>query len=94
MTVTVAGVYVVDFATAATEVSQFAVTVNGTAVPNATYGSGAGTQQNDGQAILNLGVGDVLTLRNHSSAAAVGLPSLMGGTQANINASILIEQLG
>lgn len=94
MTVTVAGVYIVDFATAATEVSQFAVTINGTAVPNATYGSGAGTQQNNGQAILNLGVGDILTLRNHSSAAAIGLPSLMGGTQANINASVLIEQLG
>jgi hypothetical protein len=68
--------------------------VNGSAIAGGVYGSGAGTQQDNGHAIVHLGVGDVLTLRNHSSAAAVTLQTLAGGTQTNVNASILIEQLG
>jgi len=36
---------------------------------------------------------DVLTLVNHSSAAAVTLQTLAGGTQINVNASLLIERL-
>jgi hypothetical protein len=57
------------------------------------YGSGAGTQQNTGQAIFTLAAGDVLTVRNHSSAAAVTLQTLAGGTQSNANASV-VEKLG
>jgi BclA C-terminal domain/Collagen triple helix repeat (20 copies) len=94
VSVTTAGVYEVNLSVSTTEVSQFAVTVNGVPVPQETYGSGAGVQQNNGQAILVLGAGDVIRLRNHSSAAAVGLPTVAGGTQANVNASLLIEQLG
>ncbi len=94
ITVTTAGVYLVDFSASGTEVNQFALSVNNVAVPQTTYGSGAGTQQNNGQAILNLAAGDVITLLNHSSAAAIGLPSVVGGTQANVNASIIVEQLG
>ena len=89
----VAGVYKVTFSVSGTEPSQFALFVNGVAVPGAVYGSGAGTQQNTGQAILTMGSGDALTLVNHSSAAAVGLASLIGGTQNAVNASILIEKL-
>ena len=40
-----------------------------------------------------LGAGDVLTVKNHTSAAAVGLASLIGGTQQNTNASVAIEKL-
>ncbi len=93
VSVTDAGTYLVDFSTSATEVSQFALTVNGVPMPQSTYGSGAGTQQDNGQTILVLAAGDVLGLRNHSSAAAVSLPTVMGGTQPNVNASVLIEQL-
>jgi hypothetical protein len=58
------------------------------------YGSGAGTQQNYGQAIIAVAAGDILTLRNHTSAAAVTLQTLAGGTQTNnVNASILIKKL-
>ena len=67
--------------------------VNGAVVPGTTYGSGAGTQQNIGQAILTLAAGNVLTVVNHSSAAAVGLAALIGGTQATANASVTIEKL-
>jgi BclA-like protein len=87
------GTYLIDFSTSGTQVNQFAVMDNGTAIAGTTYGSGAGTQQNNGQVIVTLAAGDILTLVNHSSAAAIGLASTIGGTQANVNASVLIEQL-
>jgi hypothetical protein len=71
-----------------------AITVNGTVAAGSIYGSGAGTQQNNGQVILRLSAGDVMTIRNHSSASAVTLQTLAGGTQQNANASIAIEKLG
>ncbi len=94
ITVVTAGTYAIDFFVSGVEPNQFAFFVNGAAVPSGSvYGSGAGTQQNNGQIILVLGAGDVLTLRNHSSAAAVTLQTLAGGTQTNVNASIIIEKL-
>jgi hypothetical protein len=101
ITITSPGTYLVTFSVSGTEPNQFALFVNGSPVlvndspvPDAVvYGSGAGTQQNNGQAIITLAVNDVLTLQNHSSAAAVGLPSVTGGTQANVNASIVLEKL-
>jgi hypothetical protein len=89
-----AGTYKVSFSVSGTEPNQMALFVNGVVVPGTVYGSGAGTQQNTGQAILAIGAGDALTVRNHSSAAAVGLASVVGGTQANANASVVIEKLG
>jgi len=56
--------------------------------------SGAGTQQNPGGVILTAAAGDVLTLRNHTSAAAVTLQTLAGGTQVNSNASITLFLIG
>jgi hypothetical protein len=87
------GTYLIDFSVSSTQPSQFSLFDNGEAVVGTTYGSGAGTQQDNGQAILTLSAGDVLTLVNHSSAAAVILQSLAGGTQTNVNASMVIEQL-
>jgi collagen type I alpha len=93
ITVASTGVYKASFIVSATEVSQMAVFLNGTAVAGSTYGSGAGTQQNSGQVIFPASAADVITVRNHSSAAAVGLPTNAGGTQANVNASIMLEKL-
>ena len=73
--------------------SQFAVFLNGAPAPNSVYGTGAATEQNSGQAIITIAAGDVLTLRNHSSTAAVTLQTLAGGSQSNVNASVLIEKL-
>jgi hypothetical protein len=87
------GTYLVDFSVTGVEPSEFALFDNGAPITGSTYGSGAGTQQNDGQVIVALSAGDVLTLVNHSSAAAVTLQTLAGGTQTNVNASIAIEQL-
>jgi hypothetical protein len=88
-----AGTYLVKVSVSAVEPSQFALFDNGVPIPGTTFGSGAGTQQNNGQAIVTLAAGDVLTLVNHSSAAPVILQTLAGGTQTNVNASVIIQQL-
>jgi hypothetical protein len=75
------------------EPNQFAIFLNGALFAGSIYGSGAGTQPNPGMVILTASAGDTITLRNHSSAAAVTLQTLAGGTQANSNASILIQRL-
>jgi hypothetical protein len=94
ITVDSTGTYLIDFSVSGTEVDQFALMDNGIAIAGATYGSGAGTQQNGGQVMVTLVAGHVLTLVNHSSAAAIGLATPIGGTQASVNASVVIEQLG
>jgi BclA C-terminal domain len=88
-----AGVYSVTFSVIAAQASQFTLVYDGIPVAGTTYGSGLGTAQYTGQAILALNAGDLVGLRNHSSAAAVTLPSLTGGTQVNVNASMLIVRL-
>jgi hypothetical protein len=93
ITFSVPGNYKVAFSASAVESTQFTLFLNGVPLPGATYGSGAGTQQNNGQAIVALVAADVLTLQNYTSAAAVGLQTLAGGSQINVNASIVIEKL-
>jgi BclA-like protein/collagen triple helix repeat protein len=90
---TQSGTYAVEFAVSGVEPNQFALFLNGTEVVGSVFGSGAGTQQNQGKVIVAIFAGDVMTLRNHSSAAAVTLQTLAGGTQPNVNASLLIERL-
>lgn len=92
ITVVSSGNYEFTFSASGAEPSQFALFLNGTLIPGTIYGSGAG-QQNNGQAIIALSSGDVLTLRNYSSGAAVTLQTLVGGTQPNVNASVLIKKL-
>ena len=88
------GTYLVTFSVSGVEPGQFTLMDNGSPLSGTTYGSGAGTQQDDGQVIVNLTAADALTLVNHSSAAAVTLQTLAGGTQTNVTASMIIEQLG
>lgn len=91
--ITETGVYEIDFSVSAVEPGQFTLFVNGTSLAGSTFGSGAGTQQNTGSVIADLTAGDVITLRNHTSAAAVTLQTLAGGTRTNVNASIRIKKL-
>jgi hypothetical protein len=88
-----AGTYRVTFSVSATEPSQMALFVNGVVVPGAVYGSGAGTQQNTGHTIVTVAAGAVLTIRNHTSSAAIGLATPIGGTQGSTNASVVIDKL-
>ena len=95
VTVAKAGLYKVEFSVSGTEPNQFAIAVNGTANASTIYGSGAGTQQNTGFAILTLAAGDVLSVINHSSSGgAVTLAPNVGGTQNNVRASIIINSIG
>jgi hypothetical protein len=91
-----AGTYKVTFSVSGTEPNQVALFKDGVLVPGSVYGSGAGTQQNNGQVIVTVGAGASLTVRNHTSAAAVTLASgtPIGGTAPASNASVLIEELG
>lgn len=93
ITIGTAGDYAVFFNAAGVEPNQFTLFQNGAPVAGAIYGSGAGTQPNPGMVIITAAAGDVLTLRNHTSAAAVTLQTLAGGTQINSNASVLIQKL-
>lgn len=88
------GTYLVDFSVSGTEPNQFTLFDNGSPVGGTTYGSGAAVQQNNGQMIVNVTTGGTLTLVNDSSGAAVTLASSTGGTQANVNASLVVEELG
>lgn len=90
----ITGNYEISFTLSSVEPNQFTLYQNGTPVNGTTFGSGAGTQQNAGTAIITAAAGDVITLSNHSSAAAVTLQTLAGGTQLNVNASIKINYLG
>ncbi|MBM7565771.1 BclA C-terminal domain-containing protein [Paenibacillus sacheonensis] len=91
--VTVPGDYEVTFNVTAVEPNQFTLLLNGNAIAGATYGTGAGTQKNVGQVIVAIPSGGILTLRNHTSASAVTLQTLAGGTEINVNASILLKKL-
>ncbi len=88
-----AGTYQVTFSLSGTGPNQIALFDNETLVPGTVYGSGAGTQQNTGQAIVTVSAGDVLTVRNATSSAAIGLATPIGGTRASTNASVTIEKL-
>lgn len=89
-----AGTYDISFTVSGIEPNQFALFQNGAPISGGIFGSGAGTQQTNGHVIITIAAGDVLTLRNHTSAAAVTLQTLAGGTQINANASIKIVRLG
>jgi hypothetical protein len=91
--IVVPGVYSIEYTLSAIEPNQFSLFVNGAAVTGAVSGSGAGTQQNSGHAIVALTAGDMLTVRNHTSTSAVSLQTMAGGMQTNTNAAIIIEQL-
>jgi hypothetical protein len=88
-----AGDYAIWFYDTALEPNQFTLFQNGAPVAGSIYGTGAGTQANPGMVIIRAAAGDTLTVRNHTSASAVTLQTLAGGTQSNTNASILIEKL-
>lgn len=93
ITISQAGIYQVIWTVSTVEANQFALFRNGGVIAGAIFGSGSGTQPSTGQAVVSLTANDILTLVNHTSAAAVTLQTLAGGTQTNVNASILIVKL-
>ena len=83
----------ITYSVSGTEPNQFALFVNGRVLEQSVYGSGAGTQQNNGQIIVELNERESITLVNVSGDKAVGLASKIGGDKLNVNASITILKL-
>jgi hypothetical protein len=93
VTITVAGDYKVQWNVCGTQSNQFTLHQNAAPVVGACFGAGAGTEQNVGFVIIRAAIGDALTLKNFSSAAAVGL-ALQGGTNvAQVGAALLVEKV-
>ena len=81
------GTYAVDFNVSGVEPSQFAISLNGTPLSEATYGSEVGDAEDTGQVILSLQPGDVISVTNHTSVTPITLETDTGGTSAAVNAS-------
>jgi len=88
-----AGNYAIWFYAEVVEANQFTLFQNGLPVAGTIYGSGSGTQMNQGMVIISAIAADILTVRNYKSASAVTLQTLAGGTEINSNASILIQKI-
>jgi hypothetical protein len=88
-----AGIYRFTFTVSGTAANQFTLFVNGIADTSTTYGTGVGNTPNVGQAIITVPAAAAITLRNFTSAGAITLPTTLGGTEPNVNASLIIEQL-
>jgi Collagen triple helix repeat (20 copies) len=83
------GDYMVSFSVSGTEPNQIALFTNDVIVPGTTYSSGVGGQRNSGQAILNIGTNNILTLRNYGSSVTLQASD----PPAAVNASVVIQKL-
>lgn len=92
ISVAVGGIYKIHYSITATEPNQFTLLVNFIPVPGSTYGVGVSLVQNEGEVIVPIPPGAIVTLIN-TSTGLVNLPTLVGGTSPNVNASITLELL-
>lgn len=93
ITVSVAGVYLISFTVIAAGENQFAITVNGVPVASSIYGAAVTSQVNSGRAIVTLAPGDIVNLRNNVSPGPAVLNEPNGGTNLDVNASMLFLKL-
>ena len=87
------GTYHVDFSATSLEPCQFALFLNGSIISGTTFGSGSGAVITSGSVIFRANAGDILTMRNHTSASSVILQTTAGVTQTNVNAAITIFEI-
>jgi hypothetical protein len=87
------GVYEITFMAQGNRVNQFALFANDVLVPGAIYSVGAANIQNTGRVILSVTAPVTLSVRNNTSFNSVGLETLIGGTQNQVNASVRIIRL-
>ena len=62
-------------------------------VDGSTFGSGASTQQDNGEMIVTLAADDMLMVVNHTGFSDTDLQTNAGGIHPNVNASIVIQQI-
>jgi hypothetical protein len=67
--------------------------VNGFPVPETIYEVGGSEVQNTGEALITITGVSVITLQNHTSYGSIDLYDKTGGTQTDVNASLLIRQI-
>ena len=84
------GDYAIVFSVTGVPENQFALFFNGEPVVQSIYGS---DQLTTGFVVIRITAPTVLTLVNHTSVGTVTLPTLVGGTQVVVNASIRIIRL-
>ena len=96
ITIATGGTYKLAFSVSSINANQMAVFIGGTQVGGGTYGSSDVNQQTNGQMIIAISAGDVLTLRNHTSYGTIVLNDHTGGAVGTtaVDASVLIERLG
>ena len=87
------GLYEITFMVQGNRVNQFALFINGNPVSESIYSVGAANIQNTGRVVLAITAPATLTIRNHTSFNSIGLESLIGGTQNQVNASVRIIRL-
>lgn len=90
VTIENAGTYAVWFSVIGQTANQFALFQNDIVVPGSIFGTEGISVNNAGMVMINASAGDVLTVRNHTSAGPVALDNTAGGTQTNVSASIMI----
>lgn len=93
ITIEEAGVYLVFVRVIGAISNQFAVALNGTAVPGGTFASGAIEAVTSGMVIINADAGDEVSVINHTSTGTVTLPEETGGTAEVNNAQLVILRL-
>ena len=93
ITIVQAGTYEVQYTATVAEARQIALYLNGAVVAGTIYGQATGTAVTTGVAIITAAAGDLLTLRNHLSAAALTLVTPSGGTASNTTNSLLIKKI-
>lgn len=93
ITILNAGTYAVQYTVTVAEARQIALYLGAAVVLSTIYGQATGTAVTTGVAIIEAAAGDLLTLRNHLSAAALTLVTPSGGTASNTTNSLLITKL-
>lgn len=93
ITVAIPGTYRVTFYVMGMEASQLTLMVNGSPVPATTYELGGSEAPNIGEALITIPAAGTIALRNHSSFGSVDIHTRIGGTQTNVDASIILQQL-
>ncbi|MDR3550513.1 MAG: hypothetical protein P4L31_03810 [Candidatus Babeliales bacterium] len=87
------GVYSIGFSILGINLNQISLFNSGVQIPGTIYGTGTGPSQNNGEVLVALTAGDVITLRLTASPVGSVLLNPQGGAATNVNASILLQQI-
>lgn len=87
------GIYEITFMVQGDRVNQFALFLNDDLIPGTIYSVGAANIQNTGRVIVSITAPAIISIRNHTSFSPITLETLIGGTQDQVNAAVLIRRI-